>query len=455
MAQRVILIVDDDASHRRMLAEALESQGYAVRQAVDGPAALDALASHSVDLALLDIRMPGMSGMELLERIRRVHAALPVVMVTAHGDVRTAVAAIKIGAHDFLEKPIDIEELRTVAADILERPYSEPAGCSGSGSDADALPGFIVGVSRALDQVREMVRLAADSNSTVLVRGESGTGKELVARAIHELSARAGGPFVTVDCAAVAEGVLESELFGHERGAFTGATARRKGRFELADGGTVFLDEIAEMRPDLQAKLLRVLQERSFERVGASQPIRVDIRVVAATNRDLEEEIAAGRFREDLYYRLAVVEIVIPPLRDRREDILPIAQHLLARHSSGSAPRLSSDFSAALALHDWPGNVRELSNVLERALLFGARGELALEHLPVHLQELGGGEGRCLRAGDEIATGVRPGLSLRDVEQDLIAKTLAAFGGNRTRTAEALGLSRRALLYKMKRYGIR
>jgi transcriptional regulator with PAS, ATPase and Fis domain len=303
-------------------------------------------------------------------------------------------------------------------------------------------------------KVRETVRLAARSNATVLVRGESGTGKELAARAIHELSERRAKPFVAINCAAVPEGLLESELFGHERGAFTGAEARRAGRFELADGGTLFLDEIAELRPPLQAKLLRVLQERSFERLGGTAPVRVDIRVVAATNRDLAAEIAAGRFREDLYYRLAVVDVLLPPLRERREDVLPTAHHLLARLRPAGAPRLSAEAAGALTLHDWPGNVRELANVLERALLFAGSGEIAPEHLPPALRELCGRE-EADGGPAADGTGVRPGVSLEAVERELIDKTLRSLGGNRTRTAEALGLSRRALLYKLKRYGIR
>jgi transcriptional regulator with PAS, ATPase and Fis domain len=300
-------------------------------------------------------------------------------------------------------------------------------------------------------QARETIRLAARSSATVLVRGESGTGKEVVARAIHDLSARCEAPFVAMNCAAVAEGVLESELFGHEKGSFTGAEARRRGRFELADQGTLFLDEVAEMQPHLQAKLLRVLQERSFERVGGVTPISIDIRVVAATNRVPTEEIAAGRLREDLYYRLAVVEVVLPPLRERREDILPTAQHLLRRLRPEGDLRLSALVASALTRHDWPGNVRELSNVLERATLFAAEGEIRPEHLPPALRELcDRGE---MEASSAQSTGVRAGVSLEDVERDLIHKTLASFGGNRTRTAEALGLSRRALLYKIKRFG--
>ncbi len=454
MARKVVLIVDDDTSHRRMLSEALESAGYKACQSNDGETAIKMLASGLPDLLLLDIRMPRLNGMEVLKEVTESFATLPVVMVTAHGDVRTAVEAMKIGARDFLEKPVDIDELRAVVADILDRPVPEPLR-DGSSIRSHEEPRNIVGVSESMRYVRETVRLASTSSSTVLIRGESGTGKELVARAIHDLSTRANGPFVAVNCAAVAEGVLESEVFGHERGAFTGANARRKGRFETADGGTIFLDEIAEMRPHLQAKLLRVLQERSFERVGSSQTVQVDIRVIAATNRDLEQEVSAGGFREDLYFRLAVVEIIIPPLRDRREDILPTAQHLLVRLADGLQLRLSDKVSTALVLHDWPGNVRELSNVLERGLLFATHGEFASEHLPPHLQKHCRTEDDSQLDAAAPSTGVRPGISLKEVERDLIVKTLEAFGGNRTRTAEALGLSRRALLYKLKRYDIR
>ncbi|MBN1774068.1 MAG: sigma-54-dependent Fis family transcriptional regulator [Deltaproteobacteria bacterium] len=448
MAARTVLIADDDAAHRRMLGAALESADLACRYAADGEEAVRA-ADEPLDLVLLDVRMPKLDGIGALRRIHERRPELPVVVVTAHGDVRLAVEAMKLGARDFLEKPIDIEELRSVVADILERP-GPPAERPEDGSDE---PRTLVGLSDGLARVRETVRRAAGSTATVLVRGESGTGKELVARAIHELSDRRAGPFVAVNCAAVPETLLESELFGHERGAFTGAESRRIGRFEQADGGTLFLDEIGEMLPGLQVRLLRALQERSFERLGGTAPVRVDIRVVAATNRDLVAAIAAGRFREDLYYRLAVVDILLPPLRERREDVLPTAQHLLARLRPGEPPRLGPEAASALALHDWPGNVRELSNVLERALLFAGHGEIRAEHLPPGLRELGEPDPASGAAGD--ASGVRPGVSLETVERELIAKTLRSLGGNRTRTARALGLSRRALLYKLKRYELR
>jgi two-component system NtrC family response regulator len=459
VAPRTILIADDDPAHRRMLGAALESAGFACRYAADGEEAVRTAAASPPDLVLLDVRMPRLDGIGALRRLAAALPALPVVIVTAHGEVKIAVEAMKLGARDFVEKPVDIDELRSVVQDLLERPgppmgpaaagAGPPAGGPGA-SDAEE-PRSLVGPSAAMVRVRETVRRAAKSTSTVLVRGESGTGKELAARAIHDLSDRRGGPFVAVNCAAVPEGLLESELFGHEKGAFTGAEARRAGRFELADGGTLFLDEVAEMRPHLQAKLLRVLQERSFERVGGTAQVRVDIRVVAATNRDPAAEVAAGRFREDLYYRLAVVEIAMPPLRERREDVLPTAHHLLSRLRPEDPPRLGAGAAAALTLHDWPGNVRELSNVLERALLFASGGEILPEHLPPALRALCGREEAA--SGPADATGVRPGVSLEAVERDLIVKTLRSLGGNRTRTAEALGLSRRALLYKLKRYG--
>ncbi len=451
--ERTVLIADDDAAHRRMLGAALKAVGYRCQEAIDGEVAARMVLSAPPDLVLLDLRMPRLDGVGTLHRIVKVLPDLPVIIITAHGDVRTAVETMKLGACDFIEKPIDIEELRAVVADILDRPVPQQAEGLLDESMSQDEPRAIVGMSALLDQVRQTIRLAAKTNSTVLIRGESGTGKELCARAIHELSDdRKDGPCVAVNCAAMAEGVLESELFGHEKGAFTGADARRKGRFELADGGTLFLDEVAEMRPHLQAKLLRVLQERSLERVGGSHLLSIDIRVVAATNRDLKQEIEAKRFREDLYYRLAVIEIEIPPLRLRREDILPTAHHLIGRLRPEGAPRLSAEVATALTAHDWPGNVRELSNVLERALLFASSGEIMAEHLPPDLRALCGADDDHERALE--GTGVRPGVSLQEVERDLIDKTLRAMGGNRTHTAEVLGLSRRALLYKVKRYGL-
>ena len=450
---KIVLIADDDAAHRRMLGAALESVGYRCRGAVDGATAVEDVRAASPDLVLLDLRMPRLDGVGALRQIAEMRPELPVVIITAHGDVKSAVETMKLGARDFIEKPVDIDELRSVVADILERP--QPANVvDGASLTADGEPRTIIGVSVAIEGVRETIRLAAGAESIVLVRGESGTGKELVARAVHDLSPRrCEGPFVALNCAAVAEGLLESELFGHERGAFTGAGSRRIGRFEQASGGTLFLDEIGELQPHLQAKLLRVLQERSFERVGGGQPVEVDIRVVAATNRDLGIEIGEGRFREDLYYRLAVVEIELPPLRSRREDILPTARHLLRQLTSDRKQRLSADVASALALYDWPGNVRELSNILERSLLFSASGEMQLRHLPPNLQKMVEGDSSHA-SEEEPGTGVRPGIALQRVEQDLIEKTLAALGGNRTLTAEVLGLSRRALLYKLKRYGI-
>ena len=449
MPARTILIADDDEAHRRMLGAALETIGFACRYAEDGATAVREVASRPPDLVFLDVRMPALDGVGALKQITALLPDLPVVMVTAHGDVRTAVEAMKLGARDFLEKPVDIDELRSVATDILDRPL--PARGEAAAEELADEPRSFVGLSAAAAQIRRTARLSAEANSTVLIRGESGTGKEVVARAIHELSSRRAGPFVAVNCAAVAEGLLESELFGHERGAYTGADARRPGRFEIADGGTLFLDEIAELRPHLQAKLLRVLQERSFERVGGVQPVQVDIRVVAATNRDLAEEIGSGRFREDLYYRLAVIELIIPPLRERPEDVLPTVKHLLQRLRPEGRARLSAAVATALTRYAWPGNVRELSNVLERALLFAGSAEIGPEHLPPSLRELLSRES----AAAPSTTGVRPGVALDDVERELIEKTLNVLGGNRTRTAEALGLSRRALLYKLKRYGIR
>ncbi len=436
-----------------MICAALSAVDIDCTLAANGSEGLEQATDAAPDLVLLDIRMPGLDGMATLRKLAPMFPDLPVVMVTAHGDVPTAVEAMKIGARDFLEKPVDIDELRSVVADILIRPGPSPNSSASEDELENDEPRSIIGLSDAMVGLKETIRLAARSDSTVLVRGESGTGKELVARSIHELSTRSDGPFIAVNCAAVAEGLLESELFGHEKGAFTGADSRRRGRFELAHGGTLLLDEIGEMHPHLQAKLLRALQERSFERVGGTAQVDVDIRVVAATNRDLQAEIDAGRFREDLYYRLAVVELAIPPLRDRREDILCTARHLLGQLRSGEQPRLSANVASALTLYDWPGNVRELSNVLERALLFAGSGEVAPEHLPPALRGLVSSEKRG-GADETTGTGVRPGLSLAEVERDLIEKTLSALGGNRTRTAEALGLSRRALLYKLKRYGI-
>lgn len=368
-----LLIVEDQAGHRRVL-EAHFSKSYRVFTAEHGARALEIAAQHPIHLAIIDLILPGtMSGLEVLQQVLELHPHAMVILITARPTVRTAVQAMKEGAFDYVEKPIDLEELKAKVDSAAEkyRQIAQTAQVSQQPGDTLDLTG-IIGNSAPMQEVYKLIRQVAASNATVLLRGESGTGKELVARAIHRNSSRAKGPFVAVSCAALPETLLESELFGHEKNAFTGATSQKQGRFELAHQGTLFLDEIAEISPAVQVKLLRVLQEREFERVGGTKPIKVDVRLIAATNKDLRQLVERKAFREDLYYRLHVIEIYLPPLRDRREDIPLLVEHFLNRFNQQNGRRLKGATPEAMELlmrYDWPGNVRELENTVERAVV--------------------------------------------------------------------------------------
>jgi len=447
-----ILIVDDDASHRRMLEAVLTAEGYAVAHAEDGRRAVSAVEERFYDLILMDVRMSRMGGIEALKQIKEISPGIPIIIMTAYASVGTAVDGLKSGAHDYLTKPLDIDELKILVDKALQfrrleqenRYLKERIGDQFDFSN-------IIGRSSAMKTLFETISLVAPTEATVLIVGESGTGKELIANAIHQNSPRRDKPLITVNCAALPETLLESELFGHEKGAFTGATGRKQGRFRQAHTGSIFLDEIAEMSSALQPKLLRVLQEQSFEPIGGTQTIHVDIRVIAATNRHLETEIEAGRFREDLYYRLNVVTLPIPPLRERREDILLLADHFLKKYAEknkrlikGFAPR-TTDF---LMRYSWPGNVRELENAVERAVIL-ARGDMITpEDLPDSI--------RGSNPEDEPAAppSFHRGKSLKEMEKEMILQTLEDTDGNRTRTAEILGISRRTLQMKLKEYGV-
>jgi len=395
-------------------------------------------SSGEVDLVMLDVRMPVADGMSVLDELMERVPGLPVVMMTAYGDVEMAVDAMKRGAADFLLKPLDITRLKGLVTRLLESGARPPEP---SGEE----PSEFVGRSVAARKVRELARVAARSNAGILLTGESGTGKEVISSAIHRMGPRSAGPFVAINCAAVPPQLLESELFGHEKGAFTDAVSTEIGKFEAAHGGSILLDEISEMDNAMQTKLLRVLQDHSIVRVGSTTPIEVDVRVIAATNRDPEEAIAQGVFREDLYYRLNVLNIPIPPLRERPEDIVVLAGHFLDLHGDGTPKRLARTTESILKSYYWPGNARELENTIERALLFATGSDILPEHLPPQLV----GE-----LPKPVETGVRPGWSLQEVERDLIVKTLELNSGNRTRAAEALGMSRRALQMKIKKFDL-
>ncbi|PWU16571.1 MAG: sigma-54-dependent Fis family transcriptional regulator [Verrucomicrobia bacterium] len=435
-----ILIVDDDPGQRSLLDSFLRSQGFEIVLAASGEQALALLRDQTFGLMISDVRMPGLSGLETLRRAREENSILPVLLVTAYADIREAVGAMRDGALNYLAKPIDLDELLATVRNVTG--LGKPAHVA---FNADKqLPANVIARSPLMQAVFHDASLIAPSESRILITGESGTGKEVLADVIHAWSGRSGGPLVKVNCAAIPENLLESELFGHEKGAFTGAVARRAGRFEFANGGTIFLDEIADMSPPLQAKLLRVTQEGRFNRVGSSAELQTNARILAATNRNLEEEVKAGRFREDLFYRLNVVELNLPPLRERAEDILPLAAAFIAEFTRGKA-RFGSSVPELLTRYTWPGNVRELRNVMERAALL-SHGELILpDHLPAKV-----------RAGTESAQPAAPVAagdpeSLGEIEKQAILQALRKHHFNRTETAKALGISRRALLYKLQR----
>ena len=446
-----ILVVDDEESIRMMLRAVLEEEGYEIIEAADGPEAVKAVEQNPLDLILLDIRMTTMDGIETLTEIRKISPFVPVLMMTAYATVKTAVEALKAGAFEYLAKPLDIEELKILVQKALEYYRLREENLTlkerlGSRFDFSR----IIGKGRKMKELFDFLAQVAPSEATVLILGESGTGKELVANAIHHNSPRTQQPFVKVACAALPETLLESELFGHEKGAFTGAIARREGRFQAAHRGTIFLDEVGEMSPAIQTKLLRVLQEREFEPVGSSRTAKVDVRVIAATNKDLGKEIKEGRFREDLFYRLNVIPIHLPPVRERKEDIPALANHFLSLYREKNKKEIKEISPKALDLlirHDWPGNIRELENCLERAVIV-ARGELlAPADLPPAIQNL--------PAGKEDAEIPFPaGISLQEAEKALILKTLEDTGGNRSRAAEILGINRRTLQMKLKEYGM-
>jgi DNA-binding NtrC family response regulator len=441
-----ILVVDDEVNARTALAELLRDEGYDVETAADAFKALGKYESFAPHVVVTDLKMPGMDGIELVKKIRASEDPAAVVVMTAFGAVSSAVDSMRAGAADYLTKPLNFDELLVVLDKVFETQQLRREARQLRQRVRDRVaPGNIVGTAPPMQRVFEIVDQVAPSRATVLITGESGTGKELVANAIHQRSPRANGPFVKLHCAALAESLLESELFGHERGSFTGAMARKDGRFQLADGGTLFLDEIGEISPSIQVKLLRFLQEHEFERVGGTQTIRVDVRVIAATNRNLTEEVSKGRFREDLYYRLNVVALEMPPLRDRRADIPALAKFFLERYTKDNGKTIEGitpDTLQLLQAYDWPGNVRELENAIERAVVLATGANIEPGQLPPHVRP------KVMPGGMPII----PGATMADLERFAILETLKATGGSTSKAAEMLGISTRTIQYRLHEY---
>ncbi len=444
-----ILIADDDESMRRVIEYNLSNKGYRVLLASNGVEALNIFKSEDVDIVVTDIRMENIDGLELLKEIKKLKSNALVIMITAHGSVETAVKAMKLGAHDYITKPFDRDELQIVVEKALnlQSLMSENIRLRQELTDRFSLNN-VIGASSKMKRIYDLVARVAKSDSTILLQGESGTGKELIARAIHFNSSRVEKPFVTVNCSAIPENLLESELFGYEKGAFTGAIKDKSGKFETADEGTIFLDEIGDLRKDLQMKLLRVLQEKSIDKVGATESINVDVRVIAATNIQLEIAIKEGKFREDLYYRISVIPILLPPLRERKDDIPLLAQHFINKHGSGGC-KIQSKVFDIFNRYDWPGNVRELENIVERALVLRKEDNvISPEDIPDYIKTKQYQSPMPLEIPDD-------GIKLEEVEKVLIINALNKAGQNQTRAAELLTISRQTLIYRMQKYDIK
>jgi two-component system NtrC family response regulator len=454
MERAKILIAEDEKNQRDLLEGFLKKEGFSVDAVANGREALQKLEGNFFDIALIDYKMPELDGLQTLREIRRLYPDLPVVMMTAYGTVETAVASMKEGALDYLTKPVDLEELLLILQKVMERSslIRENKELRARLQERYMFNNIVYG-SPKMEEVMGLVARVAPSQATVLIRGESGTGKELIANAIHYTSPRSKKPLVKVSCSAIPETLLESELFGHEKGAFTGATQRRIGRFEEAESGTIFLDEIGDLSPSIQVKLLRILQEKEFQRLGSNLTLKTDVRVITATHRNLEEAVKNGYFREDLYYRLNVISIHLPPLRERKEDIPLLIDYFLKKYSKENQKSLSDISKEARAMilrYSYPGNVRELENLIERAVVL-CRGEIiTTQDLPFHLQE---GKSERLREFPKKEKSLPE--SLEEIEKDLIIKALHQHQGVQTKAAESLGISERVLRYKMKKYRIR
>jgi two-component system, NtrC family, response regulator HydG len=451
-----ILIVDDDSAHRVMLKKLLGGWGYQIAEADDGAVAVEEVRKRSFDLILMDIRMMKVSGIEALEQIKKINPAIPVIIMTAYASVETAVSALKKGAYDYLTKPLDFDELQIVITratehSLLKKENEYLKERLGEKFDRQN----IIGQGFAMVRLLEIVEQVAPTEATILITGESGTGKEMIANAIHANSNRANAPFVKINCAALTETLLESELFGHEKGSFTGADRKREGKFLQADGGSIFLDEVSEMSPAMQVKLLRVLQERELTRVGGSDVLKVDVRVIAASNKELKKEIQSGRFREDLFYRLNVVALTVPPLRERKEDIPLLAQHFLQGFAVKNSKNVTSFTQKAvekLTQYPWPGNVRELMNAIERAVVLSRNPYLGEGELTLLMADDGDANGKDQSGAANPAANTSGNLPLEEVEKRSILKALDDCGGNKSEAARRLGITRKTLRKKLEKY---
>ncbi len=454
MNEARVLIMDDEPQERSRIESFLKRKGHDVLAVGSIAEAVESIKKDRFDVFLTDCNIPGVDALETSGQARKINPDMAVIIMTSYGTIETAVKAIKAGAYDYLPKPVDPEQLALLIERIAERRNLIRENTELKEQLIERYKfAEIVSTSHAMEEALNLAGRVAASNATVLLRGESGTGKELVAKAIHYHSARANFPLIKVNCAALPETLLESELFGHEKGAFTGATAKRIGRFEAADKGTLFLDEIGELTPGMQVKLLRVLQEREFERLGGNQPIKVDVRVIAATNRDLEQAMHEGKFREDLYYRLNVVSVVIPPLRERKEDIPELLDHFIKKYSQANRKKISgvsAEVRNLLMRYSYPGNVRELENIIERSVVLAKGGTITSADLPLHLRTVESEEKICVRK-----TGSSLNETLDTMERGIIIDAFKESGGVQTRAAEKLGISERVLRYKLKKYKIR
>ena len=458
MAPKTILVADDDASIRSLLKQLLSEEGFGVLEASTGIEVVDKVKESSPDLVIMDVRMPELDGIEALARLKSTNPKTAVLIMTAFGSSNAAIRAMELGAFDYITKPFELDKIsHSVKRVLAYQDLTQEVEVLRDEISSLVQTERIVGNSPAMQEVYKTVGKVAKADATVLITGESGTGKELVAEALHFNSNRRSGPMVKVSCAALPETLLEAELFGHEKGSFTGAMTQRRGRFEMADKGTIFLDEIGEMSMPTQTKLLRVLQERKIERIGSSLPLKVDIRIIVATNKDLQKQVEQNKFRDDLYYRLNVINIHMPPLRDRKEDIPSLVEHFLAKHrysATAQPAAISEEAIRRLMEYNWPGNVRELENVIERAVVLSRGQVITSRELPFGEHEAGEGEESEARADESKADTSFFKKSVAQFEKDLIMKALRDATGNRSRAAEMLGIYRRLLYAKIKEYGL-